>query len=87
MTTTALRRTLLLALLLALAIPAAASAATLARKATARWSTPPLASAKNHVGVQGSDDDSTITFYTSGGDNDERAGRLHARPTSTAARS
>jgi len=69
MTTTALRRSLLLALLLALAIPAAASAATLTRQGDGTLVYTASGSAKNHVGVQGSDDDSTITFYTSGGDN------------------
>jgi hypothetical protein len=66
MTTTALRRTLLLALLLTLAIPAAASAATLTRQSDGTLVYTGAGSAKNHVGVQGSDDDATITFYTNG---------------------
>jgi Ca2+-binding RTX toxin-like protein len=68
MTTTVLRRTLLLALLLALAVPAVASAATLTRQGDGTLVYTGAGSAKNHVGVQGSDDDATITFYTSGGD-------------------
>ena len=64
MTTTVLRRTLLLALLLALAVPAVASAATITRRADGTLVYTAAGSAKNHVGVQGSDDDATITFYT-----------------------
>ena len=59
---------LLLGLLLAIAIPAGASAATVVRQADGTLVYTGSGSAKNHVGVQGSDDDSTITFYTSGGD-------------------
>jgi hypothetical protein len=63
------RRTLLLALSLAVAVPAGASAATLARQGDGTLVyTAAAGSVKNHVGVQGSDDDSTITFYTSSGD-------------------
>ena len=69
MTTTLPRRVLLLALLFALALPAAASAATLARQSDGTLVyTAAQGAVKNHVGVQGSDDDATITFYTSGGD-------------------
>ena len=70
MTTNArtIRWALLLALVLAVAAPAAASAATVVRKSDGTLLYTAAGSAKNHVGVQGSDDDSTITFYTSGGD-------------------
>ena len=70
MTTNArtIRWALLLALVLAVAAPAAASAATVVRKSDGTLLYTASGSAKNHVGVQGSDDDSTITFYTSGGD-------------------
>jgi hypothetical protein len=59
---------LLLGIFLAIAIPAAASAATVARHPDGTLVYTASGSVKNHVGVQGSDDDSTITFYTSGGD-------------------
>ena len=60
--TTVLRRTLLLALLLALAVPAVASAATITSQADGTLVYTAAGSARNHVGVQGSDDDATITF-------------------------
>jgi Ca2+-binding RTX toxin-like protein len=64
------RRTLLLALLLAIAAPTTgASAATVVRQGDGTLVyTASAGAVKNHVGVQGSDDDSTITFYTSAGD-------------------
>ena len=64
-----IRLALLLALALVVAVPAGASAATLARQADGTLVyTAAKTSVENHVGVQGSDDDSTITFYTSSGD-------------------
>jgi hypothetical protein len=64
-----MRRALLLALLLVIAVPAGASAATVVRQGVGTLVyTASAGSVKNHVGVQGSDDDSTITFYTSAGD-------------------
>ena len=64
----ALRRGLMLAALLALAVPAGASAATVAREADGTLVYTAAPGKENHVGVQGSDDDATITFYTGGGD-------------------
>jgi Ca2+-binding RTX toxin-like protein len=63
-----MRWALLLALLLAAALPAGASAATLARQGDGTLVYTASGSVKNHVGVQVADDDSTITFYTSSGD-------------------
>jgi hypothetical protein len=63
-----LRWALLLALLLAAAVPAAASAATVARQADGTLVYTASGAKKNHVDVQGSDDGSTITLYTSSGD-------------------
>jgi hypothetical protein len=64
-----IRAALLLALALVAAVPAGASAATLARQADGTLVyTAAKTAVENHVGVQGSDDDSTITFYTSSGD-------------------
>ena len=64
-----MRRALALAVALAGLVPAGASAATVVREADGtlvyKAST---STVENHVGVQGSDDDSTITFYTSSGD-------------------
>ncbi len=65
--TTHVRRILLSAIVLALAIPAVASAATITRQADGTLVYTASGSIKNHVDVQY--DDSTITFYTSGGDN------------------
>jgi Ca2+-binding RTX toxin-like protein len=62
------RWALLLALLLAAALPTAASASTVTRTADGALIYTASGSAKNHVGVQVADDDSTITFYTSSGD-------------------
>ena len=63
-----MRWALLLALLLAVAVPAGASAATVVRKGDGTLVYTAAGSIKNHVGVQVADDDSTITFYTSSGD-------------------
>ena len=64
-----MRRALVLAVALAGLVPAGASAATVAREADGTLVYKASAGAvENHVGVQGSDDDSTITFYTSSGD-------------------
>ena len=64
-----IRKVMLLALMLAVALPAAASAATLSRQADGTLVyTAGSGTHKNHVDVQGSDDDSTITFYTNSGD-------------------
>jgi RTX calcium-binding nonapeptide repeat (4 copies) len=69
MTASNLRRALLLAVLLAVAVPALASAATVTRLADGTLVYTAAAGAvKNHVDVQVADDDSTITFYTSSGD-------------------
>jgi hypothetical protein len=63
-----MRRVLLLAMLLAVAIPAGASAATVVRQGDGTLVYTATGSVKNHVGVQVADDDSTITFYTGSGD-------------------
>jgi Ca2+-binding RTX toxin-like protein len=64
-----IRWALALSVALVVAIPAGASAATLVRQGDGTLVyTASAGSVKNHVGVQGSDDDSTITFYTSSGD-------------------
>ena len=63
-----MRWALLVALLLAVAVPAGASAATVARTADGTLVYTGSGSVKNHVGVQVADDDSTITFYTNSGD-------------------
>lgn len=63
-----MRWALLLALLLAVAVPAGASAATVVREGDGTLVYTAAGSVKNHVGVQVADDDSTITFYTNSGD-------------------
>jgi hypothetical protein len=63
-----MRWALLLALLLAVAVPAGASAATVVRQGDGTLVYTAAGSVKNHVGVQVADDDSTITFYTNSGD-------------------
>jgi Ca2+-binding RTX toxin-like protein len=63
-----MRRALWLAIALAGLLPAGASAATVVRQGDGMLVYTASGAVKNHVDVQGSDDDNTITFYTSAGD-------------------